>query len=120
MSTPPEQLQKVYTKKCYLSSNNLHRIVMETYLLTEKTISFTISCEVNGVEMSASEKIRTILKRKGLSIGDLAMATGQSRQNLSNKLSRDNFTIKELEMIASALDCSMELVFSDNESGKTL
>ena len=72
------------------------------------------------MDISASEKIRILAKRKGKSMGDLADLTGQSRQNLSNKMKRDNFTIAELNKIAEALECSIEITFTDNNSGEQI
>ena len=70
--------------------------------------------------LSAGEKIRVILNRKDMSVSDLAKALGQSRQNLRNKLVRDNFTEKELAEIAKVLDCTYETVFKLNDSGETI
>ena len=42
--------------------------------------------------LSMSEKIKVVLGRRNMTLGDLAEKTGQTRQNLSNKMSRDNFT----------------------------
>lgn len=61
--------------------------------------------------LTTSEKIRTALIKSGLTIGALAEKLGQSRQNLSNKLSRDNFTVAEMEQIAAALDITFEWCF---------
>lgn len=61
--------------------------------------------------LTMGEKIKIILKRRNMTVAQLAEKTGQSRQNFSNKLSRDNFTEKELYSIANALDCSFEAVF---------
>ena len=72
------------------------------------------------MEMTASEKIRILAKRKGKSMGDIADMTEQSRQNLSNKMKRDNFTIAELNRIAAALDCSVSICFTDNETGEQI
>ncbi len=78
-------------------------------------------CEgVNDVPMTASEKIRLIAKRKGKAMGDIAELTGQSRQNLSNKMQRDNFTITELNKIAAALDCTVDVSFIDNQTGEKI
>jgi hypothetical protein len=44
----------------------------------------------------------------------LAEKTGQSRPNMSNKMSRDNFSEKELKEIAAVLDCAFETVFKMN------
>ena len=40
--------------------------------------------------LSISEKIKIVLKRRGMTMGQLAEQTNQTRQNLSNKMSRDN------------------------------
>ncbi len=72
------------------------------------------------MDFTASEKIRLIAKRKGKTMGDVAEMTSQSRQNLSNKMQRNNFTIAELQKIASALDCSIEIRFVDNASGEII
>jgi transcriptional regulator with XRE-family HTH domain len=45
------------------------------------------------------EKIRILLKRKKITIIDLAKAIGTSNQNLSNKLTRDNFSEQELHQL---------------------
>ena len=72
------------------------------------------------MDISTSEKIRIIAKRKGKTMGDIADLTDQSRQNLSNKMKRNNYTIAELERIASALDCSVQISFVDNETGEQI
>ncbi len=72
------------------------------------------------MEMTAGEKIRFLAKRKGKSMGDIAELTNQSRQNLSNKMKRDNFTVAELQKIAAALDCSVTIAFVDNTTGESI
>lgn len=66
----------------------------------------------NGVVMSVGEKLRLIMKRQGVTMGQLAEATGQSRQNLSNKMSRDNFSEREIHAMAAALGCRVSIEFS--------
>jgi transcriptional regulator with XRE-family HTH domain len=61
--------------------------------------------------LSAGEKIKIILKRKGMTVGELAEKLLMSRQNLSNKFSRDNFTENDLEMMASTLGVKLEITF---------
>lgn len=61
--------------------------------------------------MGFSEKIRYALIKQKMNLGELADKTGQSRQNLSNKLKRDKFTTQELEEIAAALGISFEGCF---------
>jgi len=72
------------------------------------------------VKLTNSEKIKLLLSRKGLTITDFAPMVDTTRQNLTNKLSRDNFTEKNLQLIASALDCTFESYFIDNETGEKL
>ena len=69
--------------------------------------------------LTSSEKIRILLKRKGMTAGELAEATGQTRQNLSNKMQRDNFTEKDLHSIAKALGCVCKITFV-GEDGEEL
>ena len=68
--------------------------------------------------LTAGEKMRIVMKRRGMTLGDLSEKTGQSRQNLSNKMSRDNFSEKEIMELAEALDCVYEPVFVMRDSGE--
>ncbi len=70
--------------------------------------------------LSMSEKIKVVLGRRNMTLGDLAEKTGQTRQNLSNKMSRDNFTEKELRKIAEALGCSYHAGFVLNDTGEDI
>ena len=70
--------------------------------------------------LTMGEKIKIILRRKKMTVAELADATGQSRQNLSNKLSRDNFTEKELYTIAEALGCTFSAKFVLNDTGEEI
>ena len=68
--------------------------------------------------LSVSEKIKVILKRRGMTMGQLAESTGQTRQNLSNKMTRDNFPERELREIADALGCDLEINLVMRDSGE--
>lgn len=63
------------------------------------------------------EKIRILAKRKKVTISELATLIDTTNQNLSNKLTRDNFSEKELKQIAEALGCRFEgfFIFDDGE-----
>ncbi|MFJ6211671.1 MULTISPECIES: helix-turn-helix domain-containing protein [Lysinibacillus] len=63
------------------------------------------------MELTTSEKIKIILGRKNMSVSDLAEKLGQTRQNLHNKMKRDNFSESELKEIATALDVTFESHF---------
>lgn len=63
------------------------------------------------MNLSIGEKIKIIMNRKGISMTDLAAATNQTRQNLSNKMARDNFTEKDARDMAEALGCEIVVEF---------
>ena len=44
------------------------------------------------MELTAKDKIKIILDRRNMTLTQLANAKGQSRQNMSNKMSRNNIT----------------------------
>lgn len=57
------------------------------------------------MQLTMSEKIKIILGRRNMTVTALAELLGTTRQNISNKFSRDNFSTKELCDIAEKLDC---------------
>lgn len=61
--------------------------------------------------ITAGERIRIIMKRRGLTVDQLAEACGWKRTTLSSKFSRDDFTEKELQTIANALNCTYDCSF---------
>ncbi len=72
------------------------------------------------MQLTTSEKIRVILGRRGMTVSDLAAKIGTSRQNLTNKFARDNFSEKEIHQIAEALDCGFEALFTLKDTGETI
>ena len=70
--------------------------------------------------ITMGEKIKIILKRRNMTLGQLADKLGVSRQNFSNKMSRDNFSEKELYDIAEALGCTYEAHFIMNDTQETI
>ena len=67
--------------------------------------------------LTMGEKIKIVMKRRGLTIAQLAEMTGQTRQNLSNKLVRDNFTEKEINELAAALNCDYDAFLTMRDTG---
>lgn len=63
------------------------------------------------MDITTAEKIKILLGRRNMTLGSLAEKTGQSRQNLSNKLARNNFSENELKKIAKALNCEYRSTF---------
>ncbi len=67
--------------------------------------------------LTTSEKIKVMLKRRGMTLKELSEKLGQKGSNLSNKLSRDNFPEKEIREIADALGCEYEAYFVMRDTG---
>ena len=67
------------------------------------------------LELTFGEQVKVVLKRKGMTIKELAELieehTGKkmSRQNLTQRLSRDNFQEQDMRMIAAILECPFQL-----------
>jgi len=70
------------------------------------------------MNLSMGEKIRVILKRRGMTVAQLADLTSQTRQNLSNKLTRDNFQEQDIKVIAEALNCDYEAYLVMKDTGE--
>ena len=66
--------------------------------------------------MSVTEVIKNIIKEKNISQVELAEKIHITKQNLSNKMNRDNFSSLELVEIADALD--MSLILKDKTNYK--
>ena len=67
------------------------------------------------LELTFGEQVKIILSRKGMTIKELAekieKQTGKkmSRQNLTQRLGRDNFQEQDMRMIAKILECPFYL-----------
>lgn len=68
--------------------------------------------------MAMAEKVRILLVKRKITVTDLAKLLGMSQSNLSNKLSRDNFSEKELQEIAEALNCDLDIRFTLRDTGE--
>lgn len=68
--------------------------------------------------MAMAEKVRILLVKRKITVTDLAKRLGTSQSNLSNKLSRDNFNEKELQEIAEALNCDLDIGFTLRDTGE--
>jgi DNA-binding Xre family transcriptional regulator len=71
--------------------------------------------------MGMTEKIRLMLvKEDNISESELARRMGDTPQNLHNKMKRDNFSEKELQEIAEALDCTLKICLVRNKTGEEI
>lgn len=76
-------------------------------------------------DLTFGEQVKIILGRKGMTIKELAETiearTGKkmSRQNLTQRLGRDNFQEQDMRMIAAILECPFQLSIMGGEMAKT-
>jgi len=70
--------------------------------------------------MFTAEKIRVLLLRKNMTIKQLAEKINDTPSNLGNKLKRNNFPENELREIANALGCTVNITFTNNDTGEQL
>ena len=64
--------------------------------------------------------IKLCLIKKGMTFADVAKKTNQTPQALSNKMVRKVFKQNDLEEIAAALDCHLDIRFIDNKTNEPL
>ena len=72
------------------------------------------------MNLTMGEKIRIALKRRKMTVAQLAELTNQTRQNLSNKLARDNFHEQDIKLIAEALNCEYEAYLVMKDTGEKI
>lgn len=72
------------------------------------------------MNLTMGEKIRIALKRRKMTVAQLAELTNQTRQNLSNKLARDNFQEQDVKLIAEALNCEYEAYLVMKDTGEKI
>jgi len=70
--------------------------------------------------LGMSEKIKILLIKKNMPLKELAEKINSSPTNLSNKIKRNNFSEKELQEIANALNCTYNANFIINETGEII
>lgn len=72
------------------------------------------------LDLTFGEQVKIVLSRRGMTIKELAelieKQTGKkmSRQNLTQRLSRDNFQEQDMRMIAAILECPLHLSILDD------
>ena len=70
--------------------------------------------------LTTAEKIKVIMKRNNFTMTELANQLNCSRQNLSNKMSRNNFDEREQTAIADVLGCELEINFINRATGEKI
>lgn len=70
--------------------------------------------------MTVSEKIRVLLRRRKMTLTELAKQLGYSRQYLTTKMRTEKFYLWELEAIAELLNCTFETSFITDDTGEKI
>lgn len=65
------------------------------------------------MEYTTAEKLEIIMKRKNVTMTELANRLDQSRQNVSKKFKRDNFNENDLKAISEALGVDYSIEFKE-------
>lgn len=72
------------------------------------------------MNISMTEKIKIVLVKKRMLNKELAEKLGWTFPLLSKKMKKDNFTQQELQQIAEALDCDLDISFTMREIGEKI
>ena len=67
-----------------------------------------------------AKKIKAILLEREMTIKELSDKLGYEGSYLYNKLSRDKLTEDELKIIANALNCDYDGIFTFRDTGKQI
>lgn len=65
--------------------------------------------------LKIAAEIQKLMIDKNLKKGELADRCGWTASNLYNKMKRDNFSVRELETIAEALGCELDIKFIEKD-----
>lgn len=66
--------------------------------------------------MTFGEKIRVIMKRKNISVQELAERLGKTRQNINQRLNNsERLTAQEMEQYAAAVGCKISIDIEEIE-----
>ena len=65
-----------------------------------------------------AEKIRMVCAKRNVSFRRLAEMSGQTGQNLYNKMSRTDWKLSEIKKVLDVLDADLQLQIIDRTTGK--
>jgi transcriptional regulator with XRE-family HTH domain len=73
-----------------------------------------------GDKLSAAKKIKILLVEREMTLTELSKRLNKSLSTMSDKMTRDNFSEKDLKKIAEVLNYEYDIVFTDKDTGKTI
>ena len=131
LQSPKNVLQSNYaSRRCIIAGGNLRAGIFTSIFRKDsrvkkddKPMFFDVRIRrgIQIMELTFGEQIKIILKRKNMTIRQLAelveVQTGKpmSRQNLTQKLNRDNFQEQDMKEVAQALGCTVQISVIDSE-----
>lgn len=73
-----------------------------------------------------SDKIKQVMKSKGIKVNQLAAHMGVKPQSITNKFARDSWSVQDLILVLDFLDCQLviepkldtKIVLSMSDAGK--
>ena len=69
------------------------------------------------MRVSFGEKMRVMMKRRGVSVQEVADRRCGSRQNVTQRLNADKFTLDDKENSAAAIGCGIEIEITEPPEG---
>ena len=67
--------------------------------------------------MTFGEQMRVMMKRRGVSVQELADRLGKSRQNINQRLNSSGFTEKEMQDYTAAIGCTVNIEIMEQPDG---
>ena len=67
-----------------------------------------------------TENIKIAMLKRKINTKELAEKLGTTGNNMTNKFKRDNFSEKELQEIAKALNCRLDIALIDIETNQRI
>lgn len=67
------------------------------------------------IELSFVEQYKILLERENKTVADVAALIGTTRQNLNQKLNRNNLSEKDMEQLASAIGYDLQIIMKKEE-----
>lgn len=64
------------------------------------------------IELSFVEQYKILLERENKTVADVAAIIGTTRQNLNQKLNRNNLSEKDMEKLAEALGYDLQIIMN--------
>ena len=75
---------------------------------------------MKGCDKVFIEDIKVLIAKRGINMSEVARRLGDSPQNLSQKIKRNAIKDIDLEQICKTMNCSVEVVYKDKDTGEVI